>query len=195
MPITRFDQLDLTAYYTYQDYMSWKFNERVELFLGRVFKMSPAPNVKHQEVSGHVFSEFYQFIGRKECKVFSAPFDVRLPVSQNEGQSDTVVQPDIVVICDLSKLDEHGCNGAPDIVVEILSQGNSRKELKDKFALYEASKVPEYWIIDPSNEDIIIYSLNENECYTGSKPYVSGDLAESQIIVGLRLDVGEVFKN
>ena len=195
MSITRFDQLDLSAYYTFQDYMSWKFTERVELFMGKVLKMSPAPNRFHQQIFRNVFTEISVFLKDDKCKVYGAPFDVRLPVSKKKGQSDTVVQPDIVVVCDVSKLDEQGCNGAPEIVIEILSPGNSRKELKDKFELYEASKVPEYWIIDPANEDILIYSLNEQKRYIGSKPHVSGDLVESQIIAGLKLDVGKVFKS
>jgi hypothetical protein len=98
MPITRFDQLDLSAYYTYQDYRSWKFNERVELFLGRVFKMSPAPNVRHQIISGRIFKNMAVYLEENTGLVLSAPLDVRLPVSLKEGQSDTVLQPDIIVV-------------------------------------------------------------------------------------------------
>jgi len=189
--ITSFDQLNPDAYYTYQDYLSWKFQERVELFLGKVFKMSPAPNVQHQRISGVIHNSFYNILSVQKCDVFSAPFDVRLPISQ---EKDTVVQPDIVVICDESKLDEQGCNGSPDIVVEILSPGNSRKEMKEKFELYEASLVPEYWIVDPGNEDVVIYTLNVNQKYIGSKPFVSGEHVESLIVPGLHIEVSEVFK-
>ena len=191
--ITSFSQLDPDKYYTYSDYLTWQFKERVELFLGRVTKMSPAPNVNHQRLSSNILGLIWNFIRYKECQVFSAPFDIRLPITNKKGHKDTVVQPDIVVICDESKLDEQGCNGAPDIVVEILSPGNCSREMKDKFELYELSNVPEYWIVDPEHQDITVYSLNEVFKYIGSKPFVSGEVVRSQIIQGMDISVGEVF--
>ena len=143
--ITSLDQLDLNKKYTYADYMSWQFQERVELIKGRIFKMAPAPNRKHQEISGNLVHFISTFLWKKKCKFYHAPFDVRLIKEGN----DTVVQPDICVVCDLSKLDKQGCNGAPDLVVEILSSGNNRKELKEKFLLYEINGVQEYWLINP----------------------------------------------
>lgn len=192
--ITSIDQLDLSKYYTYQDYLTWKFNERVELFLGKVFKMSPAPNVNHQLISGNLYREFANHLYAQNCKVFSAPFDVRLPISKKEGAKDTVVQPDIVVVCDLSILDEQGCNGSPDIVIEILSPGNSSKEMKDKFELYEASKINEYWMVDPGNEDVIIYTLNAHSEYIGSKRHISGQTITSTILPELKIEVNEIFR-
>jgi Uma2 family endonuclease len=99
-----------------------------------------------------------------------------------------------VVICDESKLDEQGCNGAPDIVIEILSPGNSRREMKDKFELYEASLVPEYWIVDPVHQDITIYTLDTSNKYVGSKPFVATEKVCSTVIVDLVVDVEEVFR-
>ena len=173
--------------------MSWQFKERVELFLGRVFKMSPAPNLVHQTISFNLTRAFGQLLNTSECKLIYAPFDVRLPVTNKKGNADTVVQPDIVVICDLTKLDKQGCNGAPNLVVEILSPGNSRKEMKDKFELYEQSLVEEYWIVDPVHEDVTIYTLNAKKKYIGSKPYVAGEIIKSDVMIGLELDVSEIF--
>ncbi len=191
--ITSLSQLDLNGYYTYQDYLTWQFKERVELIKGYIFKMSPAPNVKHQKISSNLHGLIWSFLRNKNCHAFSAPFDVRLPVSLKEGKSDTVVQPDIVVICDERKLDEQGCNGAPDIVVEILSPGNSSREMKDKFELYEASGVLEYWIVDPEHQDVVIYSPNKEGVYFGSRPYVIGDILNTSLLPGLVIDVKEVF--
>jgi Uma2 family endonuclease len=192
--ITDINQLDPNGYYTYQDYLTWRFKERVELLLGRIFKMSPAPGRRHQEVSGALHGELYmQFKGQKRCSLFSAPFDVRLPVSKTEDKTDTVVQPDLCVVCDADKLDKQGCNGAPDLVIEILSPGNTPKEMKDKFELYEASKVTEYWIVDPEREDVLVYTLNEKNKYIGSKPFVSEEQVVSRLFPDLELAADVVF--
>lgn len=195
MAVTRFDQLNLSQYYTYQDYLTWTFPERVELFLGKVFKMSPAPSIKHQKISLNLLRNIGNFLDDKTCAVFHAPCDVRLPVSLKKGQSDTVLQPDIFVVCDPSKLDELGCNGAPDIVIEILSPGNSRREMKDKFDLYEASFVKEYWIVDPIHQDVMIYTLDNNNKYVGSKPYLEGDSIGTIVLPSFSIEVGEIFKD
>ena len=192
--ITDFDQLDLSKKYTYAEYLTWQFQERVELFLGKVFRMSPAPNVKHQRLLRNLFVEIVAYSRKKKCQTFCAPFDVRLPVTAQKGKTDTVVQPDIVVICDEKKLDEQGCNGAPDLIVEILSPGNSTKEMKHKFELYETSLVLEYWIVDPVHEDVTIYSLNTDRKYIGSKPYVAGESVSSAILTGFEMKVEEIFK-
>ncbi|MFT6811315.1 MAG: Uma2 family endonuclease [Saprospiraceae bacterium] len=194
MSVTSFDQLNLSKYYTYQDYLAWTFPERVELFLGKVFRMSPAPSITHQRISTNLVRNIANFLDSKPCSVFHAPCDVRLPVSLREGQSDTVLQPDILVVCDVAKLDEQGCNGAPDMVVEILSTGNSKREMKDKFDLYESSLVPEYWIVDPVHQDVTLYTLDAENKYIGSRPYLEGDSISSIILPELRLDVGEIFK-
>ena len=192
--ITSLSQLDPNGYYTYQDYLTWKFEDRVELFKGWLAKMSPAPNRKHQAISSALHGLIWSHLRHKSCHVFSAPFDVRLPVSKNEEISDTVVQPDIVVICDDKKLDEQGCIGAPDLVIEILSPGNSDREMKQKFDLYEASSVQEYWIIDPDRMDVIVYTLDQNQVYIGSRPYLVGDILGSNCIDGLEIELEEIFK-
>ena len=180
--VTDINSLDPEKYYTYQDYLTWHFKERVELFLGRIFKMSPAPNVRHQAISSFMHGELHLFLKKqKSCRLFSAPFDVRLPVSKEKGKIDTVVQPDLCIICDENKLDEQGCNGAPDLVIEILSPGNTHSEMKEKFDLYEASLVPEYWIVDPTREVVLVYYLNEQDKYIGSKPFVAGEQVCSRV--------------
>ena len=130
--------LDVNKMYTYADYLTWHVQEQLELIKGRLFKMSPAPLRYHQELSGALYRELSVYLQRKSCKVFHAPFDVRLPTSQekqNDTQIDTVVQPDIVVVCDTSKLDRRGCVGAPDLIIEILSPSTAAKDVKEKFHL------------------------------------------------------------
>lgn len=194
--ITDFRQLDLSKQYTYADYLTWQFKERVELIRGWVFKMSPAPNVRHQRISGFIFNEVYNHLRGNFCQVFTAPFDVRLPLPPHKVKGDkidTVVQPDIVVICDPAKLDEQGCIGAPDIVIEILSPGNTRREMKDKMELYQSAGVQEYWVVDPEHEFIIIYTHNEAGLYSGSVPYTEDTVLTSKVLGHFQMDVGSVF--
>jgi len=189
------EEPDPSLRYTYADYLQWKFEERVELFRGRIFKMSPAPNSKHQQVSLALSTELYSFFKGKPCKVFAAPFDVRLPVKNKKKDDEitTVVQPDICVICDSSKLDERGCCGAPDLVVEILSPGNSKRELKIKFDLYEEAGVKEYWIVYPVEESIAVFLLNENGKFGGAKIYAGGDYIFSAALNGLKININDTF--
>lgn len=191
--ITDISQLDPKGYYTYQDYLSWRFQERVELLLGRIFKMSPAPSMRHQQISRNLTVELHSQLKVKGAQVFAAPFDVRLPVSKQQGTADTVVQPDLCVICDPEKIDARGCKEAPDLVVEILSPGNLRKERKEKFELYEASQVKEYCIVDPQRDDILVYHLNEQQKYIGSKPFVTGENVSSVLWPDLLLPVNAAF--
>ncbi len=181
--------------YTYADYLSWKFEERLEIFRGKIFKMS-APSTEHQKVSGRLQARIWSFLENKKCQLFSAPFDVRLPVKNKKKDDEvtTVVQPDLCVVCDETKLDKRGCCGAPDLIVEILSPGNSRKEVQNKFELYQEAGVHEYWIVEPVFEHIIIYTL-QNGKYTGSKPYAAGEIITSSILPGISIEVKDIFKN
>src|ERR1700760_2712434 len=109
--------LDFSKTYTYADYFKWQFDERLELIKGKIFRMTPAPNRIHQEVSQAISLKLGNYLNGKKCKVYAAPFDVRLPrASKDDAAIYTVLQPDICVICDLSKLDDRGCIGAPDII-------------------------------------------------------------------------------
>jgi Uma2 family endonuclease len=192
MEITEFSQLDLSKSYTYFDYLTWKFQERVELFKGKVFQMSPAPASRHQRLSNKISVPLSNYLYGNPCEVFYAPFDVRLQKNIDDKKSITVVQPDICVICDPTKIDEKGCNGAPDLVIEILSPGNSKKEMKNKFELYEEAGVQEYWIVDPEKEMVLQYLL-EKGIFTNHRPLVSDDILKSEAIKGFSLDLSEIF--
>jgi Uma2 family endonuclease len=180
--------------YTYADYLTWEFDEMVELIKGKIFKSAAAaPRMIHQRISGKVFNKFFNFLSGHSCEVFSAPFDVRLPVKSKRNEDIfTVVQPDISVICDKSKLDDLGCIGAPDLIVEILSPGNNKKDLKNKYEVYEESGVKEYWVIHPTEYSLLIYSLVDGK-YVPSKLFTVGDIVESKCISGFKLDLDEVF--
>lgn len=191
--ITDINQLDLNKVYSYADYLLWKFEERVELFKGKIYKMSPAPNLKHQTVSMNLTGEMYNIFKTHPCRFFSAPFDVRLPKKGKEDQEVfTVVQPDLCVVCDENKLDKRGCIGAPDLVIEILSPGNSKKEMKQKYELYEEAGVQEYWVVHPEEENITIFSL-QNGKYIGLKPVVD-DFINSPLFPQLKIHTDEVFR-
>lgn len=182
--------------YTYADYLKWRIEDRLELFRGRIYKMS-GPNRIHQQVSGNIFLPIANYLKGRPCQIFSAPFDVRLPIQnkQNDNEIITVVQPDLCVICDTAKLDERGCCGAPDLVVEILSPGNSQKEVRFKFELYEEAGVKEYWLVHPVEQTLIAYFLEANGKFGGGKMYAPGDLIISTSIDGLIINLEEIFKN
>ena len=169
-PITDFSQLDLSKTYTYADYLTWKFDGFVELIKGKVMRPMAGPSRRHQVISGNIFSTIHQFVRRNPCQVYHAPFDVRLTTGGANGnqQIQTVVQPDICVVCDPAKLDDHGCVGAPDWIIEIVSPGNTARDTKTKFDLYEGSGVREYWIVYPGQNTVTAYVLiNEQYKLTG----------------------------
>lgn len=193
--ITSLDQLDLTKLYSYADYFKWKFKERVELIRGMIYKMSPSPSSTHQLVSANLFLRVGLFFERRRCKAFFAPFDVRLPDSRKQTDDElvfTVVQPDLCVICDPAKIDKRGCIGAPDLVVEILSPGSTKKDRQIKFGLYEKNGVKEYWLVEPAIKMIRVYVLREGK-YIGIKPFTEDDEMASPLFPELKFNVGEVF--
>jgi Uma2 family endonuclease len=162
-PITSLSQLDLNQNYTYADYLTWQLDEFVELIRGKVKRMSPAPRVRHQTISFNLGASIKIALRGKHCQGFAAPFDVRLAKTTPNGdaQITTVVQPDICVICDPRKLDEFGCVGAPDWIIEILSPGNTAHDSKTKFDLYEENGVREYWLVHPGLKNVAVYVLGE----------------------------------
>lgn len=195
--ITQLDQLDLDARYTYADYLSWRFSDMVELIRGHIHRMSPAPNLEHQRVARRLLKQIDQFLEGKSCEAFFAPFDVRLPLPPDrvrDEQIDTVVQPDLCVVCDPSKLDPRGCLGAPDWVIEILSPATSRTDLTDKFDLYQHAGVREYWIIHPHEQTLLPYVRNAEGRFEGrSRPYLRGDRVPSAVFPGWEVDLDRVF--
>lgn len=189
--ITSLSQLDLNGSYSYGDYLKWKFQERVEIIKGKIMAMSPAPNRLHQRISMKLTKAFLDVFDSHQCELYVAPFDVRFP--DNNGKIKTVVQPDLCVICDPNKLDEKGCIGAPDLIVEILSPGNSKREMKDKYELYQEQGVSEYWIVRPEEQHIQIYVL-ENGRYIGVQPVVEGDVVTSIKFPALSFDTSGLYE-
>lgn len=190
--ITELSQLDLNADYTYADYLTWQLKEKIELIKGKIIAMSPAPTRFHQRIAQNINRTLDKHFYQEPCHVYFAPFDVRLYSQSRE--IETVVQPDLCVICDLEKLDDKGCLGSPDLVVEILSPSNSKKEMSIKFDLYQEAGVREYWIINPDEKSLLIYVLKDNK-YVGERPYVQGEnqTAHSVIFDGLSFEVDSLF--
>jgi len=191
--ITDINQLDFSKKYTYADYLTWQFQERVELIKGRIFKMSPAPSRKHQIIVGNLFGIFWTNLKQKTCQVYQAPFDVRFPVDHKGESITTVVQPDVSVICDPDKLDEQGCIGAPDLIVEVLSPGNSKREVKDKYELYAQNGVQQYWIVYPAERVLQIYHLKDGK-YVAEPPLTDGDTITVDFIDQLTIPVEDIFE-
>lgn len=193
--ITDINQLDLHKQYTYADYLTWNFKERVELIKGWIHKMSPAPLSVHQRIAADLFSEIGPFFKKAICQAIFSPFDVRLlDIRKSTADQDiyTVVQPDICVICDPAKIDRRGCVGAPDWVIEILSPGNTKTEMSDKFELYQENGVREYWIVQPEFESILVFALEENK-FGQVKMYAGDDKVSPVIFPELIIDLADIF--
>jgi len=188
-----FSDLDLNKVYSYADYYSWKLEERVELIKGKVFKMSPAPNFMHQELVGRFYLQLANHLHGNSCKVMLSPFDVRFPrKTKNDQDIITVLQPDLCVVCDISKLDERGCLGAPDVVIEILSRATTKRDLKFKYEVYEEAGVKEYWVVSPGEQTLTIYT-NIDGKFNPSRQYVSGDTVVSSVLSDLSLNMTAIF--
>ena len=149
-------------------------------------RISPAPNLAHQRITTALTGLFWQHLREKDCQVFTAPFDVRL-------DDKTVVQPDICVVCDAEKLDVQGCNNAPDLVIEVLSPGNSKREMRHKFMAYETAGVREYWIVSPYDKAVLVYTMNEEDKFIGLPPYTDEQVLSPVLFPDLAIDLGELF--
>ena len=190
------EDIDLSLTYSYANYLTWLFDDRVELIKGKVFKMSPAPSPLHQEISASISSALYSYLKDKPCKIYYAPFDVRFP-KESKADKDiyTVLQPDICVICDPGKIDGRGCIGAPDIVIEILSPGNNQKELLNKYSIYEEYRVKEYWLVSPGYKTLLKYTLDMEGKYQPSKLFTLSEKVYSEVLPGFELDLDAVFED
>ncbi len=190
--------LDLNKKYTFADYLLWADDKRRELIKGFIQLMSPAPTRKHQDISGSIYGQFWNHLRNHNCKVYHAPFDVRFPSSKDELNDDkvyTVVQPDISIICDLTKLDEKGCIGAPDLIVEILSPATVKKDVEEKFKLYEENGVKEYWIVHPNDETLTIFFLDKKGKYQLQGIFAKDSKVKAGILdKKLQIELEEVFK-
>ncbi len=190
--------LDMNKRYTYADYLTWADGKMRELIHGIIKKMSPAPSLEHAEVSSNISWNLGSLIRKNKgnCKVFSAPFDVRFPKQGEmaDNKIDTVVQPDICIVCDLSKLDHRGCCGAPDMIVEILSPSTFRKDVTEKFALYESSGVREYWIVHPSDKAITTFILQKDGKYDAGTTYEWEGKVPVHILNQWDIDLNDIFE-
>lgn len=179
--------------YTYADILARDESERVELIYGYPYMMAPPKRV-HQAVSGELFGQFRDYLKGKTCKVYHAPFGVRL--FEEAGDSpydvDTLVEPDISVVCDPAKLDEDGCRGAPDLIIEILSPSTVRHDRLTKFNLYQRAGVREYWIVDPSARTVAVHLLDEGQY--GSPDFYTGEaVVPVSVLKGCQIDLNAVF--
>jgi len=187
--------------YSYADYLTWTDDVMREIIDGIVYLFS-APSLKHAVAVRTFIGRAFSFVTKKKgkCEIFTAPFDVRFPTN---GETDNdkiynVVQPDICVICDLSKLDNGGCIGAPDLIVEVLSPSTEKKDLTNKFNLYEKEGVKEYWTICPNNKTVTVFILQPNGKYGEGKIFEMnrGDThVPVQTLKGLVIELKELFKD
>ena len=173
--------------FTYADYCTWGDDERWELIDGVPYAMA-APTVRHQGVSGNIYLQIGNFLQRKKCRVFYAPTDVRLNA---DSWDNTVVQPDLLVVCDKSKIDEKGIIGAPDMVVEVLSPSSASHDTIAKFMLYLKAKIREYWIVDPVSGNVVVNILEDGK-YVATA-YEKTEKAPVTVLDGCFVDLTEVF--
>lgn len=195
--ITALSQLDLNKTYSYADYLTWQLSEMVELVKGKISQMAPAPNVYHQRIERKLLVAIDFHLGGKKCEVFPAPFDVRLydrkkSILENK-EIQTVVQPDLCVICNPDFLDIQGCNGAPDWIIEILSKGNSKREMQTKYALYQEAGVTEYWIVYPNDCAINQFVLNESGRYDLLNMFTDDDVVTPHLFPDLTIKLDDIF--
>lgn len=176
--------------YTYADYCTWDDDERWEIIDGVPYLMSPAPLKNHQHVCGELFYRLRGFLEGKQCKVYIAPFDVRLNADKDD---DTIVQPDLVVICDYTKLYDRGCVGAPDMVIEVLSKSTAPRDKRNKLIAYQNAGVREYWIVDPDNETVRVNLLGDDGKYSDNV-YTSAAIVSVNVLEGCQINLREVFE-
>ena len=179
-------------YYTYADYLTWDDDERWELIDGTPFLMSPAPSPRHQRVLAEILTQLVTSLRGNPCQVYGAPFDVRLDPF---GADATVAQPDISVVCDSSKIDNRGCNGAPDFVLEIISPASLKRDRYDKFRAYQKAGVREYWIVDLENQLISVNILNESQEFVLRTYSRDEDGIVPLIVLDCEIDFTLVFRD
>lgn len=150
--------------YTYADYLQWPDDTRYELIDGEVFRLAPTPLIEHQEVAGEVYCQLRNQLDGKPCRPYIAPVDVRLPrADEADAAIDTVVQPDVLVVCDPAKIDRRGVRGAPDWLLEVLSPSTAAHDQIAKRRTYERAGVREYWLVHPSDRTLTVYVLDNGQ--------------------------------
>jgi len=181
------DALRREEYYSYENWLALDDDIRTELLDGMLHLMAP-PSTRHQIILGRLYGQLINFLRGKKCQVIPAPFGVRL-----FNDEDTAFQPDITVVCDPSKLNEKGCEGAPDFVIEILSPSTARYDKLAKFNEYLRAGVLEYWIVDPDDNTIAAYRLKNGEYI--AKMYSDSDICKPQTLPGCEIDLAYVFED
>jgi Uma2 family endonuclease len=181
--------------YTYGDARTWPDDERWELIEGEAWNMSPAPSASHQGLVIALAARIYAHLKGRECRVFPAPFDVLLPATpgQEEDDVDTVVQPDVSVICDRAKITERGCRGAPDWVIEILSPYTAAKDMRVKRDLYERHGVREYWIVDDNDRCVHVLLRGGDGRFGEPETHVGDATLRSMVCDGLEMRLADLF--
>ncbi len=169
--------------YSYEDYKTWQDSEEWEIIGGKAYNMAPSPTRKHQKIGSKIHLEIGQFLKGKSCEVF---YELDVVLSEED-----IVKPDILVVCDKSKLTEKNVQGAPDMVVEILSPSTAKKDRGEKFELYKKYGVKEYWIVDPYNLTIEQYDFaNDKKQVYAYDENMTENIIEAAIFCGeLKLDV------
>jgi Uma2 family endonuclease len=193
--ITDISQLDISKTYSYVDYYTWGFDDRIKLFHGQIFEIGPSPGTRHQQISGNLVLYLGNILKRESHQLFMAPFDVRFIRTGNSIKDEdvyTVVQPDLCVVCDKNKLDTRGAIGAPDLMIAILSPGNSKKELFYKYELYQEAGVLEHWIVNPSDKILLIYVLKDG-IFVGQPPLIEESKIKSPLFPKLDFTLSEIF--
>jgi len=193
--------LDEAKRYSYADYLTWADNKRRELFDG-IAKLMSAPNILHADIAAYIFSNIWPFVKKRKgkCRVFHAPVDVRLPKNGEiaDDKIFTVVQPDICVVCDPSKIDIKGIIGAPDLIVEVVSPSNTKLMMSKKFDVYEEAGVKEYWVIYPKS-GLTVFLLQNNgkfdEGTTYDVIYTPNAKVPVHTIEGLEIELNELFED
>jgi len=179
------------GHWTYADYKAWELKprERYEIIHGVAYAMA-APNAFHQSMQVELVRQFANFLVGKKCKVYSAPYDVRLFYEEDESD-DTVVQPDLSVICDEKKRGKEGCRGAPDLVVEILSPSNTAIEMQRKFRVYREAGVAEYWVLESEHKTLTVHLFEGEKIIT--RLYRENDTVPVATLEGLSIELAPVF--
>lgn len=182
--------------YNYQDLLNWNGPERYELIEG-VPVLLASPSRVHQEILTELVRQIANYLDGKSCRVYPAPFSVRLFASQEDSNDDvtTVVEPDISVICDPGKLDDFGCVGAPDLVLEILSPSTARYDRLEKLRLYQQAGVKEYWIVNPADQSVLVLLLDDSGQYRIHEVYTKDSEAKIHVLNDCRIYLDRVFSN
>lgn len=177
--------------FTFADCLTWDGEERFELIDGDAVMLA-APSSVHQWISGGLFGQLYTYLRGKKCRVFAAPFSVRPFEKDGDLPEDvrTVVEPDLSVVCDLSKIDSHGCKGAPDLIIEILSPSTARMDRFIKYDLYQRAGVREYWIVDPDTRTVQVYTLEDGRYHAAE---LFTDTVRAGVLEECVIDLKEVF--